>query len=176
MVIAWPAMLAALALISLPFIGFYLLLRRLSGSEQNGDVAETNGVSDDDGADANEEPDHEDDREDPDDDSEDDKEDEGGSEEEEAEPEAAANEGTAASRRRHFLGPHRREEHDLPQALRARQDHHQAVDAEADAARRGHPLLQRLDEDLVVGLGLLVAPGLSPRPAPRSGGAARRDR
>jgi hypothetical protein len=29
-VIAWPAMLAALALISLPFIGGYLLIRRLS--------------------------------------------------------------------------------------------------------------------------------------------------
>ena len=55
-VIAWPAMLAALALISLPFIGGYLLIRRLSGSEQNGDVAETSEASDDDGADANEEP------------------------------------------------------------------------------------------------------------------------
>jgi hypothetical protein len=31
--IAWPAMLAALALISLPFIGGYLLIRRLSTSE-----------------------------------------------------------------------------------------------------------------------------------------------
>ena len=62
-VIAWPAMLAALALISLPFIGFYLLLRHLSGSEQNGDVAETSGASDDDGADASEEPDDVDDAE-----------------------------------------------------------------------------------------------------------------
>jgi hypothetical protein len=82
-VIAWPAMLAALALISLPFIGFYLLLRHLSGSEQNGDVAETGEASDADAADADEEPD---------DDSDDGEEDEGGSEEEEeAEPEAAAN-------------------------------------------------------------------------------------
>jgi hypothetical protein len=32
-VIAWPAMLAALALISLPFIGGYLLVRRLSDGE-----------------------------------------------------------------------------------------------------------------------------------------------
>jgi hypothetical protein len=32
-VIAWPAMLAALALISLPFIGGYLLIKRLSGGE-----------------------------------------------------------------------------------------------------------------------------------------------
>jgi hypothetical protein len=31
--IAWPAMLAALALISLPFIGLYLLIRRLSPSD-----------------------------------------------------------------------------------------------------------------------------------------------
>jgi hypothetical protein len=32
-VIAWPAMLAALALISLPFIGGYLLIRRLSAED-----------------------------------------------------------------------------------------------------------------------------------------------
>jgi hypothetical protein len=32
-VIAWPAILAALALISLPFIGLYLLIRRLSPSD-----------------------------------------------------------------------------------------------------------------------------------------------
>ena len=91
-VIAWPAMLAALALISLPFIGFYLLLRHLSGSEQNGDVAETSEASDDDGADANEEPDDDADAEDdPDDGSDDGEEHEGGSEEGDAEPEAAAN-------------------------------------------------------------------------------------
>jgi hypothetical protein len=35
-VIAWPAMLVALALISLPFIGVYLLLRYLSGSGEGG--------------------------------------------------------------------------------------------------------------------------------------------
>lgn len=34
-VIAWPAMLAALALISLPFIGGYLLIRRLAPSERD---------------------------------------------------------------------------------------------------------------------------------------------
>jgi hypothetical protein len=94
-VIAWPAMLAALALISLPFIGFYLLLRHLSGSERNGDVAETGEASDADAADADEEPDDDDGadaNEEPDDDSDDGEEDEGGSEEEEeAEPEAAAN-------------------------------------------------------------------------------------
>jgi hypothetical protein len=39
-VIAWPAMLAALALISLPFIGGYLLIRRLSDSEGSTVTAE----------------------------------------------------------------------------------------------------------------------------------------
>jgi hypothetical protein len=97
-VIAWPAMLAALALISLPFIGFYLLLRHLSGSEQNGDAAETSEASEADGADADQEPDDDDGAdagEEPGDDADDGQEDEGeedegGSEEEEAEPETAA--------------------------------------------------------------------------------------
>jgi hypothetical protein len=40
-VIAWPAMLAALALISLPFIGGYLLIRRLS--EDSGSTASRHG-------------------------------------------------------------------------------------------------------------------------------------
>jgi hypothetical protein len=40
-VIAWPAMLAALALILLPFIGVYLLVRRLSPSEDEGSTATT---------------------------------------------------------------------------------------------------------------------------------------
>jgi hypothetical protein len=39
-VIAWPAMLAALALISLPFIGGYLLIRRLSDGEGSTATAE----------------------------------------------------------------------------------------------------------------------------------------
>jgi hypothetical protein len=39
-VIAWPAMLAALALISLPFIGGYLLIRRLSGDGGSADTAQ----------------------------------------------------------------------------------------------------------------------------------------
>ena len=87
-VIAWPAMLAALALISVPFIGFYLLLRHLSGSERNGDVAETGEASDADAGDADEEPEDDDGAdavEEPGEEAED------GSEEEEAEPEAAAN-------------------------------------------------------------------------------------
>jgi hypothetical protein len=40
-VIAWPAMLAALALISLPFIGGYLLIRRLSDGEGSTATAES---------------------------------------------------------------------------------------------------------------------------------------
>jgi hypothetical protein len=39
-VIAWPAMLAALALISLPFIGGYLLVKRLSDGEGSTATAE----------------------------------------------------------------------------------------------------------------------------------------
>jgi hypothetical protein len=39
-VIAWPAMLIALALISLPFIGGYLLIRRLSGGDGSAATAE----------------------------------------------------------------------------------------------------------------------------------------
>ena len=46
-VIAWPAMLAALALISLPFIGGYLLIRRLSDGEGSTATAES-GTSEDD--------------------------------------------------------------------------------------------------------------------------------
>jgi len=38
-VIAWPAMLAALALISLPFIGGYLLVKRLSPSDGEAAIA-----------------------------------------------------------------------------------------------------------------------------------------
>ena len=46
---------------------------------------------------------------------------------------------------------------DLAQALGPGQHHHQAVDPEPDAAGRRHPLFERLDEGLVVGLRLLVA-------------------
>ena len=46
-VIAWPAMLAALALISLPFIGGYLLIRRLSEDSGSTATAEA-GVEEDD--------------------------------------------------------------------------------------------------------------------------------
>src|SRR6201989_3686650 len=55
------------------------------------------------------------------------------------------------------LSPHRREEEDFPQGFGAGEHHHQAVDAEADAAGRRHSLFERLDEGLVEGLGLFVA-------------------
>ena len=45
-VIAWPAMLAALAIISLPFIGGYLLIRRLSPSDDGGTVTAEEASSD----------------------------------------------------------------------------------------------------------------------------------
>jgi hypothetical protein len=49
-VIAWPAMLAALALISLPFIGVYLLIRRLSDGEGSAAAAEPDASEEDDEA------------------------------------------------------------------------------------------------------------------------------
>jgi hypothetical protein len=87
-VVAWPAMLAALALISLPFIGGYLLVRRLStdggapAGEAEDTEAEDEGSDGEDGAgdeeeaseDGGEGPEEEDDSEgdeDPDDESED---------------------------------------------------------------------------------------------------------
>ena len=51
-----------------------------------------------------------------------------------------------------------KEEH-FPQRLGAGEHHHQAVDAEADAAGWRHPLFERLDEGLVERLRLLVAAG-----------------
>jgi len=57
-VLAWPALLAALALISLPFIGGYLLIRRLSDGEGSTATAEADdgeGEEEDDG-DADDEP------------------------------------------------------------------------------------------------------------------------
>src|SRR5262245_17633146 len=58
-----------------------------------------------------------------------------------------------------WLVAHRWKEQHFPQALRPCQDHHQPVDSEPDPTGWGQPLLERLDVDLVVGLGLLVAPG-----------------
>src|SRR3954451_11481805 len=51
----------------------------------------------------------------------------------------------------------RGKEHNLPDGASAGQHHHQPVDADADPARRGHARLERLDERLVVGMGVLVA-------------------
>ena len=48
MLIAWPAMLAALALISLPFIGGYLLIRRLSDGSGSTATAESETSEDED--------------------------------------------------------------------------------------------------------------------------------
>jgi hypothetical protein len=52
-VVAWPAMLAALAIISLPFIGIFLLLRYLAGG---GDPDATDDVADDAGEESEDEP------------------------------------------------------------------------------------------------------------------------
>jgi hypothetical protein len=48
-VIAWPAMLAALALISLPFIGVYLLVKRLSPSDGEAEDATAEADEDEEG-------------------------------------------------------------------------------------------------------------------------------
>ena len=62
---------------------------------------------------------------------------------------------------RPFSGPsgaHRREKHDLTQAAGSGKHHDKAVNAQPDSTRRRHPVLERLDEGLVVGLRLLIAP------------------
>jgi len=77
-VVAWPAMLAALALISLPFIGGYLLIKRLS--EDSGATAsaeaETPEDADEDDSDEESEDSAEEEGEDTDDSEEEDEEDE----------------------------------------------------------------------------------------------------
>src|SRR4051794_4825624 len=55
------------------------------------------------------------------------------------------------------ISAHSGKEHNLPDGASAGQHHHQPVDADADPARRGHARLERLDERLVVGMGVLVA-------------------
>src|SRR3954469_19179956 len=52
---------------------------------------------------------------------------------------------------------HRREEHDLADRAPAREEHHEAVDPDADPARRRHPVLEREQVRLVERLRLLVA-------------------
>ncbi len=97
-VIAWPAMLAALAIISLPFIGGYLLIRRLTPSEGDGGTAtadaETPDADDEDeGEDSDDEPgdsagDDEDEESEEDEEDEDAEEDEDSDEDEEPESDA----------------------------------------------------------------------------------------
>jgi hypothetical protein len=84
-VIAWPAMLAALALVSLPFLGGYLLIRRLSEGGANTVTAESDSAHEDEEADDSEDVDDEEDEETTD-------EDEGSDEAEDEEPEAEAEE------------------------------------------------------------------------------------
>jgi hypothetical protein len=70
-VIAWPAMLAALALISLPFIGGYLLIRRLSAEDNETATAAAERDDEDDDPEAQEEEDDEPEEVDGDDDEDD---------------------------------------------------------------------------------------------------------
>src|SRR5947209_4755247 len=55
------------------------------------------------------------------------------------------------------LGPHGRKQHNLPDRGPSCEHHHKTVDAESDAARGRHSVLERAHEVLVIGLGLLVA-------------------
>jgi hypothetical protein len=100
-VIAWPAMLAALALISLPFIGGYLLIRKLSedsGSTATAETAEAEDEDDDDSDEESEDTDddqaedseEDEDEQDEEDSEEEDEADEESDDESESEPEASA--------------------------------------------------------------------------------------
>ena len=55
------------------------------------------------------------------------------------------------------LVAHRREQDDLADRVRAGEQHDQAVDPQTHPTGRRHPLLERLDVGLVVGLNLLGA-------------------
>ena len=92
-VIAWPAMLAALVLISLPFIGGYLLIKRLS--EDSGSTA-TVEVSEDEEEEDDSEEEAEDSAEEEDEDSDEDEED--GDEEEEEEDDDSDEESDAEAK------------------------------------------------------------------------------
>ena len=52
---------------------------------------------------------------------------------------------------------HRRKQHDLADRSPPGQRHHQPIDPDPDAAGRRHPVLERLNEGLVVGLRLVIA-------------------
>jgi hypothetical protein len=86
-VIAWPAILAALALISLPFIGGYLLIKRLSEDSGSTATAEAETSEDVDEDDSEEEPEDSAEEEGGEDDEEDDQEEDGADGEEEEEEE-----------------------------------------------------------------------------------------
>ena len=74
------------------------------------------------------------------------------------------------------LGPQRREQDDLLDGGHAGQEHDQAVDPDAEAARRRHAVLERPEVVLVDGAGLEVAGLLRPAARPRSAGAGRSGR
>ena len=89
-VIAWPAMLAALALISLPFIGGYLLIRRLSEDSGSTETAEAETSDDEPEDDESEDSvDDEEAAEEEDSEAEEDEDDEEEDEESDSEPEAS---------------------------------------------------------------------------------------
>jgi hypothetical protein len=91
-VIAWPAMLAALALISLPFIGGYLLVKRLSPSDGEATTATAESDEDEDDEEPEtsaEEEEQDEAEEDSDDDEEDEAEDEESDDDSETEAKAA---------------------------------------------------------------------------------------
>jgi hypothetical protein len=118
-VIAWPAMLAALALVSLPFIGGYLLIRGLSEDGESSAMAE-GGV--DEGEEGPEEPAEEESAEEEGDDSDEDDEDD-------EEPEESADEESAEEE-----GEESEEEDDDDDDDDSDDDHSESDDAEAEAA------------------------------------------
>ena len=93
-VIAWPAMLAALALISLPFIGGYLLIRRLSedsGSSATAEADPSDEPEDDQAEDApeDEDPAEEEEQDEDSDEDEGDEDEDSDEEDDESEPEGS---------------------------------------------------------------------------------------
>ena len=93
-VIAWPAMLAALALISLPFIGGYLLIKRLSedsGSSATAEADSSDEPEDDQAEDApeDEDPAEEEEQDEDSDEDEGDEDEDSDEEDDESEPEGS---------------------------------------------------------------------------------------
>jgi hypothetical protein len=95
-VIAWPAILAALALISLPFIGGYLLIKRLSeGSGSSATVETSEDEEEEDDSDEESEDSAEEEGGDDEDGEDDDEEEEGGEEDDSEEDEEPEDDATA---------------------------------------------------------------------------------